>query len=344
MTEFKIGNYTICSEVYYNALKELGITDDEDLKILDKNSDSKLSEDELVGTELTEDEILAAEGGAEQTAESQEEALTRALQEQTQIYLDMIKNLQEQRRVYDRRAGSLKDDGHDENMQRSKEIGAQIENLRKSLLSLITSYNTQIANLQNGTATTDVGVQTANAASGTASGSYTVGEHNWTFNFTESLSDYNVSELESIKQTYLDNIDRYKAVEAATGVPAELICAIHYREGSCNFSTYLHNGQPLGTVTTCVPVGIYFEDWTEAAIHAINSIGRSVDPNSLDSCLDYAEHYNGMGYANRGLASPYVWSGTTKYTCGMYTSDGEFDEYYPDQRVGVAVILKALCT
>ena len=60
--------------------------------------------------------------------------------------------------------------------------------------------------------------------------------------------------------------------------------------------------------------------------------------------MDYAEHYNGMGYSNRGLASPYVWAGTTKYTGGMYVADGEFSASAFDQRVGVAVIMKALST
>ena len=343
-TDFKIGKYSICNEAYYNALNELGITKDEDLEVLDKNHDNQLTEDELVSAELAEDENLTEESTSKQSTETQEEMLARTLQEQTQMYLDMIKNLQVQRRLYDKRAGSTKGDAHDANMQRSSEIGSQIESLRKNLLTLISSYNTQMANLQNGTAATADTATLNTAADNATGGNYVIGEHNWNFNFTESLSDYNVSELDTIKQTYQENIDKYKAVEAATGVPAELICAIHYRESSCNFDTYLHNGDPLGSPTVHVPEGILFYDWSEAAIHAINSIGMSVDPNDLDSCLDYAERYNGLGYRNRGLASPYVWAGTTTYTGGMYVADGEFSSSAYDQRVGVAVILKALCT
>ena len=344
-TNFKIGSYTICSESYYNALNELGITKDEDLKILDKNQDNQLTEDELVSAELTEEENSTEQTSTEQTAQSQEDQLASSLYEQTQMYLEMIRHLQEQRNMYDKRAGSTEGDAHEANMQRSSEIGTQIDNLRKNLLTLITSYNTQIANLQNGTTTTaDTATLNTATDNNNTTGNYVIGEHNWNFNFTESLSDYNVSELDSIKQTYQENIDKYKAVEAATGVPAELICAIHYREGSCDFTTYLHNGDPLGSPTVHYPYDVLFYDWTEAAIDAINSVGMSLDPNDLDSCLDYAERYNGLGYRNRGLASPYVWAGTTTYTGGMYVADGEFSSSAYDQRVGVAVILKALCT
>ena len=163
------------------------------------------------------------------------------------------------------------------------------------------------------------------------------------FNFTEALTDANKEELAQIKKIFEENKDKYEKVAEATGVPAELICAIHYREGSCNFSTYLHNGDPLGQTTTHVPAGLYFEDWTDAAIDAINSQNPEIiKDGDFDSCMEYAERYNGLGYRNKGLASPYVWAGTTNYTGGMYVADGQFDANARDKRVGVAVMMKYL--
>ena len=163
------------------------------------------------------------------------------------------------------------------------------------------------------------------------------------FDFSEKLSDYNKQELEQLKNIFEKNKDKYEKVAEETGIPAELICAIHYREGSCNFDTYLHNGDPLGKPTTHVPANIYFEDWSEAAIDAIKSQNPEiVKDGDFGSCMDFAERYNGLGYRNKGLASPYVWAGTTNYTGGMYVADGQFDANARDKRVGVAVMMKYL--
>lgn len=165
------------------------------------------------------------------------------------------------------------------------------------------------------------------------------------FDFELTLSDVQKNELEAFKKNWNENKDKYEAVEEATGMPAELVAAIHWREGSGNFNTYLHNGQKLGQTTTLVPKGIYFEDWTEAAIDAVTNYGTSlssIDPNNIETYYDYAEHYNGMGYANRGLPSPYVWAGTDNYEKGKYVADGKFDANYVDQQLGVAVMLRTL--
>ena len=139
-------------------------------------------------------------------------------------------------------------------------------------------------------------------------------------------------------------MDKYQKVEDATGVPAELIAAIHWRESTGNFNTYLHNGQPLGQVTTLVPKGIYFEDWTEAAIDAISSHNPEIiNENDVTTLYEYAERYNGTGYRKRGVNSPYVWSGTTNYSSGKYVKDGVYDPSAVDKQLGVAVMLQAIC-
>lgn len=130
-----------------------------------------------------------------------------------------------------------------------------------------------------------------------------------------SSSGYNLSatanhkqQLDYVKDIFNKNKDKYQAVAKATGVPAELVCAIHYRESGCKFDTYLHNGDPLGKPTVHVPVGKYFTDWTEASIDAIksNSYYKNVKSTDLSTQLEYSERYNGLGYRNKGLSSPYV--------------------------------------
>lgn len=159
-------------------------------------------------------------------------------------------------------------------------------------------------------------------------------------NLTKEQSD----SIENIKKIFAENKDRYKAIEEETGVPAELVCAIHYREGGNNFGTYLHNGQKLGKRTTVVPKGKFFTNWEAAAVDAIksNPYYKNVKVDDYDSQLEYAERYNGLGYRKNGHVSPYVYSGTDKYTGGKYVRDGRFNPKVVDKQVGIGPILYAL--
>ncbi|NCP67608.1 hypothetical protein GW756_05045 [bacterium] len=140
------------------------------------------------------------------------------------------------------------------------------------------------------------------------------------------------------------NRSRYERVAAITGVPWELIAGIHYRESSNNFSTYLHNGQPLGQTTTIVPRGILFHNWEDAAIDALQGGYGNPSADDLNSQANFAERFNGMGYRNRGLSSPYVWAGHPQYENqgGMYVADGQFSATTRDPRVGVMPIVMVL--
>lgn len=167
--------------------------------------------------------------------------------------------------------------------------------------------------------------------------------NNIQFDFNEKMSNRQKRELKSFKKNFEKNKAKYEEVEKRTGVPAELIAAIHWRESSGNFKTYLHNGEKLGKVTQLVPKGIYFEDWTDAAVHAIKSHNpQIVDSNNVKTWYEFAERYNGLGYRNKGVASPYVWAGTDNYTSGKYVSDGKYSADYVDQQLGVALMLKTL--
>lgn len=167
---------------------------------------------------------------------------------------------------------------------------------------------------------------------------------NWDFNFNESLTGIQAKDLAKFKANFERNRARYEAVSKKTGVPAELIAALHWRESGGNFNTYLHNGQRLGQVTTIVPRNILFNDWDSAAVHALTykNYGKATD-GDLNSCLAFAERYNGLGYRKRGVASPYVWSGTTNYSGGKFVRDGVYNPWHRDQQLGVAVMMKAIC-
>lgn len=142
---------------------------------------------------------------------------------------------------------------------------------------------------------------------------------------------------------------RYEVVAAKTGVPWDVIAVIHYREISGNFAGVLHNGQKIigtGKKTTIVPKGRGpFSTWEQAAIDALMNCHPYAGKNkdwSLAGTLDILERYNGLGYRDKGVPSPYLWAGTDQYVKGKYVADGKYDPNHVDQQLGVAALLIAL--
>src|SRR5512139_468886 len=139
----------------------------------------------------------------------------------------------------------------------------------------------------------------------------------------------------------LANKARYQEVTKRTGVPWFVIAAIHNRESSLRFDCNLANGQPLNIVTTLVPKGRGpYKTWEDSAVDALPRI--SVEGWTLAGTLTFIERYNGVGYANRSLPSPYLWAGTSIYKSGKFVKDGVFDPRYVDQQLGCAGLIMAL--
>lgn len=158
-------------------------------------------------------------------------------------------------------------------------------------------------------------------------------------------------DISNFKEIYESNEAIYKEIARRTGIPSELIAAIHYRESGCNFSTYLHNGDPLGKPTTHVPEGIYFDNFVDAAVDALwgkvylrERYELTSDSNDMAAMMAFAEAYNGLGYYNYhdDTLSPYVYSGTNVYKKGKYVSDGKYSPETIDAQPGVFLLLKSL--
>ncbi|MBK9366595.1 MAG: hypothetical protein IPN01_09755 [Deltaproteobacteria bacterium] len=156
--------------------------------------------------------------------------------------------------------------------------------------------------------------------------------------------------MAAFKKHWEANKARYAAVAAKTGVPANLIAALHWRESSGNFGTYLHQGDPLGKPAVNWPNNIpVFHKWEDAAIHALGmkgklakDLGMASNTTDMAAMATYAEHYNGLGYANKGKPSPYVYSGTDQYDKGKYVRDGVYDPNTKDKQLGVVAMIKSI--
>ena len=159
-------------------------------------------------------------------------------------------------------------------------------------------------------------------------------------------------DMELFLKNWEKNRHRYEEVSNATNMPAELIAALHWRESSADFDTYLHQGDPLGKPAVNVPNNIpVFYEWEEAAKHALNmhyhksrqdDLEITQDTQNPNALATYAETYNGLGYYNRNTTSPYVYSGTDQYVSGKYVSDGRYNSKVVDQQIGVMPLLGAL--
>jgi lysozyme family protein len=150
----------------------------------------------------------------------------------------------------------------------------------------------------------------------------------------------------------LNGKDVYKEIEAKTEVPWYFIGLCHSRESDFDFNTYLGNGQFLNRVTTEVPRGRgpfggpnAFVDGAVDALRIQKLVGAS--DWSIARILYRLEGYNGFGYHNFGVNSPYLYGGSTLYgpteaKAGKYIRDGVFSASTVDPQLGTAVILKAL--
>lgn len=139
----------------------------------------------------------------------------------------------------------------------------------------------------------------------------------------------------------------YDPVEQKTKVPWYAVAAIDMRESSFRHDRYLGNGQLLTQRTTIVPKGRGpFKSWHEGAIDALTltrfpHLGEGQHWDIVTTLIKL-ENYNGLGYASRGLPSPYLWGATTVQRPGKYVADGHFNPTAWDYQPGCAALLLAL--
>jgi lysozyme family protein len=142
---------------------------------------------------------------------------------------------------------------------------------------------------------------------------------------------------------------RARYVLAATGmrVPWQWIGIVHLMEGSLNFNTHLHNGDPLEARTVRTPagrprLGPPFT-WEQSAVDALiyHDIHRVLDWD-IPTMLFQFERWNGFGYRFRNVPSPYLWGGSQHYIRGKFIADGRYDASVVSKQIGAGVVLRRL--
>lgn len=155
----------------------------------------------------------------------------------------------------------------------------------------------------------------------------------------------NVSGAKAAANRILANRKRYEAIEVVTRVPWYVIGVIHMRESNCNFKGVLHNGELIvgtGEKTKLVPRGKGpFATFESAAIDALS--GWRVQVWDIPQLCYLLESFNGFGYRNKGIPSPYLWGGSTVQKRGKYVRDGVYDANTMDTQMGAMTVLRQLC-
>jgi lysozyme family protein len=136
---------------------------------------------------------------------------------------------------------------------------------------------------------------------------------------------------------------RYETVSAQTKVPWFIVAVIHEREASQSWAANLAQGDPWNAVSLHVPKGQGpFDSWEAAAVNALQRCAPYAahwTDWSVGGALTLLEQYNGLGYAQRGVPSPYLWAGTDQYRSGKYIADGHYDPNAVDHQLGCAALL-----
>jgi lysozyme family protein len=141
----------------------------------------------------------------------------------------------------------------------------------------------------------------------------------------------------------------YEAVGTPLNIPWYFIAVIHCMEAGLDFKAHLHNGDPLTQRTVQVPKGRPLAGtppftWADSATDALACEGFTNWTDwSIPGMLYCLERYNGTGYRQKGINTPYLWSYSNNYTSGKYVADNVYSADAVSKQCGGGVILRRMC-
>lgn len=140
--------------------------------------------------------------------------------------------------------------------------------------------------------------------------------------------------------------EAYSQIAAHTGVPWFIVAVIDALEAGGGANRHLFNGDSLAHRTVNDPkgqpvVGAPPFTFFVSAVAALEHDGfTSWKDWSVSGTLFMLEAYNGWGYRKAGRPpSPYLWSGSTAYSKGKFTSDHGYSSSAVSDQVGAALLL-----
>lgn len=161
-------------------------------------------------------------------------------------------------------------------------------------------------------------------------------------------------ELDRVARKIFIHKARYVAIEqllvsVGKSGPWWFVGIAHERESGCNFMCQLGQGDPLGEVSVHDPAGrgpFFGADAFERSCYdALIDCGPHAANWTLwtpGGVATIFEEYNGLGYADMGVPSAYVWSGSDQYSHGKYVADHVYRDGVIDVQEGCMPLLSRL--
>lgn len=161
------------------------------------------------------------------------------------------------------------------------------------------------------------------------------------------IADQHEAEVSAFAAQAVANRARYESVGLPLGIPWWFIAGTHLLESSFNFDRHLHNGDSLSARTVRVPAGRPTGKppftWEKSAVDALTLRGlKNKGDWSLPRALYRWEAFNGFGYRQFRIPTPYLWSFSNIYAAGKYERDGVFNSALISKQCGAAVLLAYL--
>jgi len=159
---------------------------------------------------------------------------------------------------------------------------------------------------------------------------------------TMSLRPETADEAMEAAKLVIKNSARYKEVSRRTGVPWQLIGVLDLRESTCNPTKALGQGDPWNKVSVNVPSGKGpFKSYEDAAVFYIgyDHLADGVKFWDMSLVCWKAEKWNGFGYRNHGVFTPYLWAMTNHQQPGRYAGDGNWQAGEWDKQPGIIAVL-----
>ena len=162
------------------------------------------------------------------------------------------------------------------------------------------------------------------------------------------IKEDKLAEVDGVIAKMVANKATYDIVANKLNIPWYFIAIVHCMEGSLNFKTHLHNGDPLTARTVQVPKGRPLTGkppfkWEDSAVDALTLEHLApLSDTTVPGLLFAFEGYNGFGSRARGIHSPYLWSFSNQYTSGKFVKDHVFDPNAVSKQMGAAVLLRRM--
>lgn len=168
---FKIGSFKIETENIFNILKKADIKTDSELKMLDKNGDKKISEDEFVDiTELIEED-------EEENSTNTSTSLNEQAEDQILSLYQQLDNQMEQRRRLISQMGTAQSLDESKSLQSQlQNYNSQIQSTREQIFQVYYNMEVQAAN-----ASAAATMGTSSPLGGNSVSSYTYSGNNQQF-------------------------------------------------------------------------------------------------------------------------------------------------------------------